>query len=453
MHRGNVMSEGGPILMRSIAPGQFRFEGYPFWKSLIERLPPPAEGKAYIVGGWVRDILLCGQPSGPVEMDFALEGDAVRWARSISSKSGFPVRKESDLGTASLEVEHLGIPVRLDFASCRKDRYPIPGALPVISQADILEDLFRRDFSVNAMAIEMAFPFRGKGRFLDPCDGRRDIALKSLRTMHDKSFVDDPTRMFRLLRFARRLGFSIDPSTGAAFERCVEGRCLASGSKSRIWDEVRKILSEPDPMGILFDWLDSGLLSSVADHLVNSGPRRARIHRWGRIFQCLRRSGDDPKFSREIEFLLALLYGLPKGAFGDACDFLGVPGRVRKKLSGVFYGKGYRGNVYRFWERTGGSTGIMRAESDRMGYESACLLAMRAPSELAGFWEDYFFQDVHLPALVTGEDLVRAGVPASPERERLLSEVRRLQRLGRLGNKADAMNWIEENRKQMPRKR
>lgn len=437
--------------MRSIAPRQFMFEGYPFWKSLIERLSPPAEGRAYIVGGWVRDILLYGQPSGPVEMDLALEGDAVRWARSISSKSGLAVRKESDLGTASLDVEHLGIHVRLDFASCRKDRYPIPGALPLISPAGIVEDLFRRDFSVNAMAIEVPFPFQGVGHLLDPCDGRRDIAQKNLRIMHDKSFIDDPTRMFRLLRFARRLGFSIDPDTETAFEKGIEARCLSSGSKSRIWDEVRKILSEPDPMGNLLDWLDSRLLTSVADHLVSSGPRRARIHRWGRIFQCLPRSGNDPKFIRESEFLLALLFGLPKGAFGVACDFLGIPGRIRKKLAGVLYGKGYRGNVHRFWERTGGSTGRMRAESDRMGYESACLLALRAPSELAGFWENYFFQDVHLPPLVTGEDLVRAGVPASSERERLLSEVRRLQRLGRIVNKTDALNWIEENRKRKPR--
>jgi tRNA nucleotidyltransferase (CCA-adding enzyme) len=431
--------------MSCIQPETIHFDGWPFWKSLLERLPSPDTGKAYIVGGWVRDIFMYGQSTGQVEMDWALDGDAVHWARTVSSETGALLRKESGLGTASLDIEHQGISVRLDFATCRKDRYPIPGGLPLTSAAEIEEDLGRRDFSVNAMAIEVAFPFRGFGRILDLWDGRKDLRRKKLRILYEESFVDDPTRIFRLIRFACRLGFTTDTRTRKALSRSLDEKCLRSVSRSRVWDEVQKILSEPEPMEILCGWLTEGLLSSVAKSLVDTGPRRVRLQRWNQIFYRLPRSSNEPKFIRETEFLLALFFGLPKGEFIAISDSLGVPGRVRKKLYNVLFEKGYRGNVFSFWEKTGGDIGKMQSECDRMGYESACLLALRAPSELVAFWKNYFSADVYLAPLVTGKDLVHAGVPASPERERILEEIRLLQRLGRVTNKSEAMAWVREN--------
>ncbi len=431
--------------MRSMQPETVHFQGWPFWKTLLERVPPPDTGKAYIVGGWVRDIFMYGQPVGPVEMDWALEGDAVQWARAISLKTGAILRMESSLGTARIDIEHQGITVRFDFATCRKDRYPKPGGLPLTSVATIDEDLGRRDFSINAMAIEVAFPFRGFGRILDPWGGRKDLGRRKLRILYENSFVDDPTRIFRLVRFSCRLGFSSDTGTFKALSRSLDDKCLRSVSRSRVWDEMAKILSEPEPMEILYGWLTAGILSSVSKKLLATGPRKARLQRWNQIFYNLPRTSNEPKFIRETEFLLALFFGLPRREFEAISAVLGVPGRLRKTLSDVLFEKGYRGNVFRFWEKTGGNTGQMQYECDRMGYASACLLALRSPSELVVFWRNYFSSDRHLAPFVTGKDLVQAGVPASAERERILDEIRLLQRLGRVRNKSEALVWISKN--------
>jgi len=199
--------------------------------SLLAQLAAPAREAAarllkvrgdvdmYAVGGAVRDLLL-GRPLH--DLDLAVEGDAVAIARSAF---GERVRTHARFGTASMRVGR----TRVDIATTRREQYDRPGALPRTQPAPIEDDLRRRDFSVNAMAIALS----GPGRFLDPCGGVDDLNRRLIRALHGRSFIDDPTRIYRAFRYAARLGFRIEPSTGAWIDGGLTHVPAVSGERLR----------------------------------------------------------------------------------------------------------------------------------------------------------------------------------------------------------------------------
>ena len=158
----------------------------------------------FLVGGRVRDLLL-GNDGG--DLDLVVEGDAPALAQALLRDQGGEVVSHLRFGTANYRQGDLSI----DLATARTETYPRPGALPVVRPGSIEDDLYRRDFTVNAMAIGLSPP--EAGAILDPFDGRRDLREKQIRVLHDKSFVDDPTRIMRAIRYEQRLGFRIEAST------------------------------------------------------------------------------------------------------------------------------------------------------------------------------------------------------------------------------------------------
>ncbi len=161
----------------------------------------------HLVGGTVRDLML---GAATVDLDVVVVGDAVAVARRLAAATGGKVAVHAPFGTAVVTG-----PVAVDLAGARHERYPQPGALPVVTPADALEDdLARRDFTINAMAL--ALSEHAFGDLLDPFGGRQDMADSALRVLHPASFADDPTRLVRGARYAARLGFTFAPATRAA---------------------------------------------------------------------------------------------------------------------------------------------------------------------------------------------------------------------------------------------
>src|SRR3954468_1981004 len=157
----------------------------------------------WVVGGAVRDLLLGRRP---VELDVVVEGDAHAVARRAAERLGGGVRVHDRFGTATVRCRGTA----LDGARARKESYPRPGALPDVRLgAGIEEDLARRDFTVNTLALRLA-----DGRLAGRPGARDDLAAKLWRVLHDGSFADDPPRLLRLARYAARLGFGVEPRTG-----------------------------------------------------------------------------------------------------------------------------------------------------------------------------------------------------------------------------------------------
>ena len=218
----------------------------------------------YVVGGSVRDLLL-GQPLH--DFDLIVEGDAIALARALSAKHGGGVTAHTKFGTAKwfLPPELKDEQATLDLISARSETYEYPGALPTVTFGTIAEDLRRRDFTINAMAIRLDGTHFGELR--DDLNGKDDLQKGIVRVLHAGSFVDDPTRMFRAVRYATRYDFRVADDTLALIP---DARPVVEKlSPQRIRHELDLILDEPNAVAMLrqLDALD--LLSCIHPLLAN----------------------------------------------------------------------------------------------------------------------------------------------------------------------------------------
>jgi tRNA nucleotidyltransferase (CCA-adding enzyme) len=185
-----------------------------------------AREPVYLVGGAVRDLLL-GKPKADV--DLAVEGEV----GALAERLGAVTAEHERFGTVKVELDGHEV----DLASLRTETYPDPGALPVVSRAQsVEEDLARRDFTINAMAI----PLQGDPRLIDPYGGESDLEEGLLRVLHDRSFVDDPTRAIRAARYASRFGFALEPKT----EELLRQADLTTVSADRRLAELERLAAE-----------------------------------------------------------------------------------------------------------------------------------------------------------------------------------------------------------------
>ena len=214
---------------------------------VIERLRPYLSGEVSVVGGAVRDALL-----GRVhlhDLDLVVEGDALALARAVAHRLGVPMTAHPRFGTAVLELPHGE--GHVDFISARRERYPRPGALPIVEPGTLADDLARRDFTINAMALGLTGARTGS--LVDPHGGAADLAAGLVRSLRADAFIEDPSRIVRAARYAGRLGFTIEPETRTAASGGVAG--LSWGS-ARAADELRRLLEEAAPgpaLALLFE--------------------------------------------------------------------------------------------------------------------------------------------------------------------------------------------------------
>jgi tRNA nucleotidyltransferase (CCA-adding enzyme) len=208
---------------------------------------------AYLVGGPVRDLLL-GRPR--LDIDVAIEGDVA----ALADAPGFELESEGRFLTGKLAIGD----AEVDIAQARRETYPHPGALPDVEPATIDDDLARRDFTINAMAV----PLAGETELIDPHGGLEDLRSGSLRVLHDASFVDDPTRALRAARYAARFGFTLETKT----ERLLRAADLSTVSDDRVQGELRRIAAEEKTDRALALILEWGVLPILDDQ----APERAK---------------------------------------------------------------------------------------------------------------------------------------------------------------------------------
>jgi tRNA nucleotidyltransferase (CCA-adding enzyme) len=214
----------------------------------------------YLVGGTVRDILL-GEPN--FDVDIAVEGDGIAFGRRLARALGGRAVPHEKFGTAVVKYD--GDRRRVDVATTRTEFYDYPAALPTVEQASIRQDLYRRDFTINAMAVSL----KGEdfGRLVDPFGGLRDLETGVVRVLHNLSFIDDPTRIFRAVRYESRYGFRMDGHTVALARACVEMNLVGELSSARLRDELHALLDEERVGGALLRMRELGIDRAIHPHL------------------------------------------------------------------------------------------------------------------------------------------------------------------------------------------
>jgi tRNA nucleotidyltransferase (CCA-adding enzyme) len=401
-----VALDGAVILQRA-----------PRVRALVERarVAGLALDGAWLVGGAVRDAVL-GHDAGP-DIDIAVEGAGVAFANLLASATGGDVVAEHTFGTATVVVDlgDAGGPTRIDVATCRTERYAEPGALPTVRPgATMVADLARRDVSVNAIAVSLAATADGTHELLDPHDGLADIAGRTLRVLHDASFRDDPTRIFRTARYAGRLGFRVEQHTRELALEAVAAGALGTVSAERVRAELELVLREPA-------WVSLTLLASwgVIERL---DPRLERAFRPPLLLHTLDEAcGADADLNRRAWTLRLAALARPLGDdaagwmawLGFPADVVNVASEHIRVLDAV---------LSRSAELRDLPNSALYIELGEILDDSVALAALVLADDEALLARLVSFADVVRDTRLTvrGDDVIAAGVPAGPLVGRIL---------------------------------
>ena len=237
-----------PTIESSLPPGNFEMTLAIAEKASSLGMP------IYLVGGPVRDILM-GTPVN--DFDMVVEGNATLLASVVSKETGGEVVSYSQFGTATVKQGDL----RFDLVTARQETYARPGALPTVVPSTIQEDLARRDFSINAMAVPLSGP--KVGQLLDLHEGQKDLGKHLIRVLHTGSFVDDPTRILRAIRYEQRFGFQLEDRTRSALQDGVNAGALDTISGDRIRREIFLMFTEQNPVLPLVRAGELGVLKAL----------------------------------------------------------------------------------------------------------------------------------------------------------------------------------------------
>ena len=213
----------------------------------------------YVVGGFVRDLLLNIKN---VDIDLVVAGDGIVFAEKLAEKFDGRTSRYKKFGTATLILQ--GRP-NIDVATARTESYSCPAALPDVEPSTIKQDLARRDFTVNSMAVKLSE--RGTFFLIDLFGGEIDLKNGLIRVLHDRSFVDDPCRLFRAIRFEQRFEFCMKGQTKQLMRNAIESNLIDQLSGDRLMNEIKILLSEADPVRCVDRMRELSLLQTIAPEI------------------------------------------------------------------------------------------------------------------------------------------------------------------------------------------
>jgi tRNA nucleotidyltransferase (CCA-adding enzyme) len=370
------------------------------------------------VGGGVRDLLL-GRDT--VDTDLAIEGDATAFAEALAAELGGRVREHSRFLTATIDLDDGS---SLDVASCRRETYAEPGALPLVEPAPLEEDLARRDFSVNAIAVLLA---PDGPRLLDPMGGAADLEAGRLRVLHAASFRDDPTRILRGLRFELRFGFRFGAETESNARSALRQGALDTISGERLrrdWELACE--AWPSLETLHARAAEVGLLAALDPALDRGREGFARIGRAARF-------ASEPAFERMApeRWLVGILaLDPPLEARLRLLRRLAIGGRTAEILRSSGPRIATASALLRS-EPPPAPHRVARALADASG-EELCRIA--AEGEGAANWVRRYVEELRPLCLrVRGEDLLGAGLPAGPGIGAALRATLEARQDGRIG--------------------
>ena len=265
--------------------------------------------EVYAVGGFVRDILL-GRPN--LDLDLVVEGDGIEFARKFAERVEGRVKAHSKFKTAVVIMKD---GQRVDVATARLEYYEYPAALPTVELSSIKMDLYRRDFTVNALALRIN-PGRF-GQLVDFFGAERDIRNRTIRVLHSLSFVEDPTRILRAIRFERRFDFQIGGQTMRLIKNAVNLQLFSKLSGTRVMHELQWIMNEEDPLACLNRMQELGIMEAIHPLLKLTRERiqilteLVKVHNWYKLLYL------EPTITPWKLYLLGMTMGVKRNQIGQ----------------------------------------------------------------------------------------------------------------------------------------
>ena len=393
----------------------------------IGRAAEEAGVEPYLVGGLPRDIVAGFPPGGSPDVDVMLVGVGRDGFDDIARRAGGEIVKRSEFGTVAMRVGTLD----LDLAMARDESYPVPGSLPVVRPGTLAEDMARRDFSVNAMAVSLASD--SWGDLYDLHDGTSDIRDGLLRVLHGGSFRDDATRILRAARYAARLSFDLSPGTLEALEASVG--FMSTLSPARVRNELERVFREEaacaDAMRLLDEW---GGLDAIDAALAYDG------RTWDGFHERTRGLSREGKVAVGYAALGA---GMSEAEVSRVAARL-MPGALNRRVLGE---AAVLGRALTEESLAGMANSALAARLDRLNEYGVMGCALGASEADRARLGDYLDNLRGVRTALTGDDIIALGVAKGPEVGRVLGALRdaRLDGLvaGREGEEAFVLDGLK----------
>ncbi len=385
---------------------------------------------AYAVGGFVRDILL-DRPN--FDIDIVVEGNGITYAKALAKHVGGRVRTHQEFLTAIVIFKnHEGEDVHIDVTTARLEYYKYPAAMPTVEVSSIKLDLFRRDFTINALAMHL-----GKnvfGQLVDFFGGQRDIHDKRIRVLHTLSFVEDPSRCLRAVRFAQRYNFKLGPKTEQLIKNALTLNLIDKLSGARLYHEMRSIFDEFNPVSCLWHLDVLGILSAIHP-LLRLIPQRQEllyslkdIHDWYHLLYF----EDKPR--RWILYILGLCHRYNYGECQGILQRLGIPQVQQEEILGLREHIRSLRPLVKQWHHKKQKISQLCTILSSASLEALLFMMARTHSEeLRMALSRYITTWRHEKIEVTGKDLLSSefGLKSSPEIGNILRRIKAAKLDGR----------------------
>lgn len=385
----------------------------------------------YVAGGFVRDVHL-GRDL--VDVDLVVEGDAFRFAGALARRLAGKLARHPAFGTGRIV---LADGVEVDVAMARRETYRRPGALPQVEPGSIAEDLARRDFAINALAVRL--DGEGGPELLDPFGGLDDLRAGRLRILHPRSFIDDPTRILRAARLEARLGFRLAPGALRLARRAVRAGRLREVEGSRLFREFRLALEAPEAPGIFRRLARLGVLAAI--HPAFAGRPCARILRTAAAL--LARHPDLlPEDRRWQARLVALLWGLPAGTIRGLLRRLQAPPPEAARAAAAV--RSARRVAGRLGRRPASRPSALCRFLAGMAVEAVVAVAADGPPTARRLARRFLARLRFIESPLDGEDLKALGLPPGPVYRRILEGLRDRVLDRKIRGRGQALKWVAE---------
>jgi tRNA nucleotidyltransferase (CCA-adding enzyme) len=322
MHVDNKRERNIRAVMRTRLPGSII--------ALLEQAGHLAQDmgyKVYAVGGFVRDILL-GRSN--LDIDLVVEGDGIKFAHELARLRQARVKEHQKFKTAVVVFPD---GQRIDVATARLEYYEYPTALPTVELSSIKMDLYRRDFTINALALHLnpgSF-----GQLMDFFGAQRDIKEKTIRVLHSLSFVEDPTRILRAVRFEQRFSFRIDAQTLRLIKNAVQLKLFSKLSGQRLTHELQLILNEENVLECLQRLQDLKLLTAIHPQLGLDQERLRVFMESHKVLNWYALLYLEPPANPWWLYLLCMTMGVDRAELDEICRRLGFVEREQREFLGL----------------------------------------------------------------------------------------------------------------------
>ena len=378
------------------------------------QLADRCEVSIFVVGGCVRDLLL---GIHNLDLDLVVEGDGIAFARKLGDILQARVKVHERFGTAMVLLPD---GFKLDVATARTEYYEYPTALPTVEHSSIKKDLYRRDFTINALAVRLNG--KGFGDVLDFYGGQRDLNDKVIRVLHGLSFVEDPTRVFRAIRFETRFGFRLGKDTTALIAGAVKMNLFHRLSGHRLLEELKLLCSEREPRQAIKRLADMGLLRFIHPKLSWSDRLEKLLSAIDEAIDWYRLLYLDRKMSVWLVYMMGFLEMLPESGVKDVLKRFPFSEQEATRL------KMARVGCHNAIRRLGSKRPLKPAEVYHLlsGLPDETLLIFMAKSkgdtvkrQVSAFLTTY----QHVKLNLTGSDLAAMGLKPGPQFKQILAQL------------------------------